>query len=263
MRHRRRVVLVGAVVAAGLLATACGAGATPSPGDELAAAFVDILGDPALHASVVQQATSTAQSGTDVLDVRTTMSGDLALPDARLEVVVETEGQATRVGVIVAGGRTYVDLGEGWSKSPPGSTAGSEIATAFVVVSDPHDLELAGQVVEGGATLYHFVATRPLPYSPAGFESAGASTGTIDDLDAYVEADGTPVRIEFSFSAQGEANGATTTVHGTTEIRFSDVGGDQVVVAPALAPSPAPAPASAVPTAGASAAPSPGAHTAP
>jgi hypothetical protein len=246
MRRRRRGTVLGAALAAGLLAVglivaACGAGATPSPGDQLAAAFVDILSDPTLHASVVQQATSSAESGTDVLDVRTTMSGDLALPDARLEVVVETEGQATRVGVIVAGGRTYVDLGEGWTESPPGSTAGSEIATAFVVVSDPHDLELAGQVVEGGATLYHLVATRPLPYSPSGFEAAGASSGTIDDLDAYVEADGTPVRISFSFTAEQPADsGSTSTTLGTSEILFSNVGGDQVIVPPSPAPSLAP-----------------------
>ncbi len=229
-------------LAAGLVVAACGGGATASPGDDVAAAFVDILTDPELHASVVQQATSTADIGGDVLDSRTTMTGDLALPDARLQVVIEAEGVATRLGVIVVGDRTFVDLGEGWLESPPGSVDGAELGTAFAVVSDPNDLALAGQVVENGETLYHLVATRALPYTPAGFGAAGAGTGTIDDLDAYVLADGTPVRIEFSFTARGDAGGATTTVLGTTEIRFTDVGGEQVVVAPSLAPSPVASP---------------------
>jgi hypothetical protein len=116
----------------------------------------------------------------------------------------------------------------------------SELAQAFVVVSDPGDLEYVGAQQVDGRTLYHLVATRPLPYSPAGFEGTGTGTGTIDDLDAYVELDGTPVRIELSFTASGTTSAGATTVNGTTEIRFADVGGDQVVVAPTLSPSQAP-----------------------
>ena len=263
----RVAVAVGLVLAAAVAAAlaACGEGsgatgsgepgATPTPaasvdGAAIAAAFVEILGDPTLHADVVQQATATAEQGGDPLDIRVTMSGVLALPDVDLELAIEAEGQATRLGLVVAGDRTYVDLGEGWLEAPPGTVDTSGLTGALVVVSDPDDLQFVGTQQVDGRTLYHLVTTRPLPYSPAGFEETG--TGTLDDLDAYVEADGTPVRIQLSFSSSGTTDAGAMTVNGTTEIRFADVGGSQVVEAPSLAPFPSPSPA---PSPGTSAAP--------
>ncbi len=246
-------IAIGLVLAAAVAAAlaACGdgpgatgsgeAGATPTPaasvdGAAIAAAFVEILGDPALHADVVQQATATADQAGDPLDLRVTMSGVLALPDVDLELAIEAEGQATRLGLVVAGDRTYVDLGEGWMEAPPGTVDTSGLTGALVVVSDPDDLEYVGAQQVDGRTLYHLVTTRPLPYSPAGFEETGTGTGTLDDLDAYVEVDGTPVRIQLSFSSSGTTDAGAMTVNGTTEIRFADVGGSQVVEAPSLAP---------------------------
>ena len=233
--------------------------ATPAPsidGSALAASFVEILGDPELHADVIQQATSTADQAGEPLDFRVTMSGVLALPDVDLEVVIEAESQSTRFRLVVTGDRSFVDLGDGWAEAPPGSVDTSELTRAFVVVSDPGDLAYVGAQQVDGRTLYHLTATQPLPYTPAGFEGTGAGTGdgtgTIDDLDAYVEADGTPVRIQLSFTASGTTSAGATTVRGTTEIRFADVGGDQVVAAPSIGP-----------TAGPSISPSPGLSPAP
>lgn len=262
----RRAPAAGAAVLAILLATAvaaCGGGsggssgasgspgtsgssgtsATPAAsvdGDELARSFVAILSDPALHASVVQQATAVSQLGDESLDLRVTMAGDLALPDLDLALVVETEGQSTRVRVLVAGDRSFVDLGEGWVEAPPGTFATNEFSDALVVVDDPSALDYAGTQEIGGRTLYHLVANRALPYSAAGFGDTGEMAGTIDDLDAYVEADGTPVAIELSFTAEGTTDGTPARVLGTTSIEFDDVGGDQVIVAPSVAPSPSP-----------------------
>ena len=199
---------------------------------------------------MVQQATATADQAGDPLEFRVTMGGVLALPDVDLQLVVEAEGQSTRFGLVVAGDRSFVDLGEGWVEAPPGSVDAAELSGAFVVVSDPDDLEYVGSQQVDGRTLYHLVTTGPLPYTPAGFEGTG--TGTMDDLDAYVEADGTPVRLQLSFTASGGTGTSAMTVTGTTEIRFSNVGGDQQVVAPSLAPSHAP---TAVPSATAPVAP--------
>ena len=227
-----------------LAVAACGGAPTPSgaiDGSALAASFVRILGDPTLHASVVQQATATSDQGGEPLSFGTSMNGDLALPDVDLEVAVEAEGSATRFRVVVVGDRSFVDLGEGWVEAPPGSVDTSELTQALVVVSDPADLEYLGPVEVAGRTLQHLAAIRPLPYSPSSLEGEAAGSGTIDDLDAYVEADGTPVRISFSFTAEQQAaDGSTSTTLGTSEILFRDVGGDQVIVAPSLAPSLAP-----------------------
>jgi hypothetical protein len=262
---RAVAIVVGLVLASAVAACANGPGATgsASPGDSptpaasvdgaaLAASFVEILGDPQLHADVVQQATATADQAGDPLDFRVTMSGVLALPDVDLELAVEAEGQSTRFRIVVAGDQSFVDLGEGWVEAPPGSVDTSELTRALVVVSDPDDLEYVGAQQVDGRTLYHLVTTGPLPYTPAGFEGTGTGTGTLDDLDAYVEADGTPVRIQLSFTASGTTEAGAMTVNGTTEIRFADVGGDQVVAAPSIAPSIAP---SAVPSSQPSAAP--------
>jgi len=228
--------------AAAILVGACGDAASPSgptpdssfDTDGLAAAFVAILADPALQAGIVQQATATSESGEDVIELRVTMVGELALPDVALEIGIETEGESTRFALVVVGDRSFVDLGEGWLEAPPGSVDTTELTDALVVVDDPDDLEYAGTQVVDGRTLYHLVAVRPLPYSPGGVPGTGDEVGTIDDLDAYVEADGTPVSIELSFTAGSTA--AATTVIGTTQIRFSDVGGGQVIVPPSLAP---------------------------
>jgi hypothetical protein len=164
------------------------------------------------------------------------MSGDLALPDVDLELVVEAGGQDTRMRLVVVGDQAFVDLGEGFIAAPAGSVDTTEMATAFVVVSDPDDLDYAGPQVVDGRVLHHLVANRPLPYSPSAFEGTGAGAGTMDDLDAYVEADGTPVRISLSFTAEGTAAGVAMTMNGTTEILFSDVGGDQVIAVPSVSP---------------------------
>jgi len=236
-----RLLALGLALA--LVVARCG-GSSPSGTvdvDELATAFVRILGDPTLHASVVQQATATTDQGGEPLSFRTSLSGDLALPDVDLEVVVEAEGEATRFRVVVVGDRSFVDLGEGWAEAPPGSVDTSELTGALVVVSDPDDLEYLGPVDVDGRTLQHLAAIRPLPYAPSGFEAGASGTGTIPDLDAYVEADGTPVRISFSFTAEQLADdGSTASTLGTSEIRFSDVGGDQVIAPPSLGPTIAP-----------------------
>jgi hypothetical protein len=241
---RSRAFRPAAAIGLALVIAGCGGGPTPSgaiDGSALAASFVGILGDPTLHASVVQQATATSDQGGEPLDFRTSMSGDLALPDVDLEVAVEAEGSATRFRVIVVGDRSFVDLGEGWVEAPPGSVDTSELTQALVVVSDPADLEYLGPVEVAGRTLQHLAAIRPLPYSPSSLAGDTAGTGTIDDLDAYVEADGTPVRISFSFTAeQPTDSGSTSTTLGTSEILFSNVGGDQVIVPPSPAPSLAP-----------------------
>lgn len=235
--------------AAAILVGACGdgasqSGATPAPSvdtDALAAAFVTILTDPALQADIAQQATATSETGGDVIELRVTMVGELALPDVALRVGIETEGESTGFALVVVGDRSFVDLGEGWLEAPPGSVDTTELTDALVVVSDPDDLEYAGTQVVDGQTLHHLVAVRPLPYSPGGVPGTGDEVGTIDDLDAYVEDDGTPVSIELSFTAGSTA--AATTVIGTTQIQFSDVGGGQVIVPPSLAPVATPTPA--------------------
>jgi hypothetical protein len=248
----RRLLVLAA--AGAILVGACGGGASPSGSpsgspsapsadpDALAEAFVAILTDPELEATIVQQATAASETGDDVLELRVTMVGELALPDVALEVAIEAEGESTRFALVVVGERSFVDLGEGWLEAPAGSVDTTELTDALVVVDDPDDLAFAGTQVVDGETLYHLVAVRPLPYSPGGVPGTGDETGTIDDLDAYVEADGTPVRIELSFTAGGGAGAEATTVRGTTQIRFSDVGGGQVIVAPSLAPTPTPAP---------------------
>ncbi len=255
MNGRTRAVVLAALLAVAPAVAGCGGSpGTPAPsgssgtpaaaasvdGSALAASFVKVLSDPALHANVVQQATATADQGGEPLDFRVTMRAVLALPDVDMELVIEAGGQSTRFRVVAVGDRTFADLGEGWVAAPPGSVDTTELTKAVVVVTDPSDLQFVGSEQVGGRTLYHLVTTRPLPYTPAGFAGSGTGTGTMNDLDAYVEADGTPVRIELSFTATGTSGAGSTTVNGTTDLLFSDVGGSQVVVAPTLAPSPAP-----------------------
>jgi hypothetical protein len=242
MTRRVRAPLPVLALATLLALGACGGSSSPGAvdGDELAADFVAILTDPALEASIIQQATAVATGSDEPLELRVTMGGEIALPDVALRMAIETEGQTTGFALVVVGDRSFVDLGEGWIEAPPGSVDTGELTDALVVVDDPADLEYAGTQEVDGETLYHLVAVRPLPYSPGGIPGTGDAEGTIDDLDAYVLADGTPVRIQLSFTAAGSDDAGTTTVTGTTEIRFADVGGGQVIEAPSIAPSPGP-----------------------
>lgn len=227
----------------GLVAACGGPTGTPSasPGDPvdgaaIARTFVATLTDPALSASVVQQTTAAAASGIEALELRTTIGGDLALPDLDLEVVIESAGEVTGFGIVVVGGRTYANLGEGWVEAPAGSVETDDLVNALVVVTDPADLAYAGTETVDGVTLHHLVAVGPLPYVPGGLTSSDGATGTIEGLDAYATADGTPVSMSFAFTTTATDDAGTTTVRGTTETRFTDVGGDRTIAPPSLAP---------------------------
>jgi hypothetical protein len=243
---RARVARVRAVAlaAAVLLLAAC-RGGTPSPStapsvdpDAIADAFVATLTDPSLRATVVQQTTASASGGGDSIELRTTIGGELALPDVAVRVAIETEGELTQFAVVIAGDRSFVDLGEGWVEAPAGSVSTSELTNALLVVDDPADLAYEGTQEVDGVVLHHLAAVRPLPYA------TGGATGTIEGLDAYVEADGTPVQMTFAFTTSAtDGAGTTTVVNGTTETRFADVGGDQAIAPPSLVPEASPSPA--------------------
>lgn len=232
--------LARAVAVATLLAGCGGAASTASPAVDdaaLRAKFVAILNDPRLHAAVTQDVTAQGTVGARSATVHATATIVLALPDSSWELVTQGSGTTSKMSLIVHGSDVFVRVDPGtWMAAPKGSIDASTLTAALAVVTDPADLAYAGLEVVDGRTLSHLVATRRLPYTPAGFARSGGGTGTLDDFNAYVETDGTPVRIDVSFSASGMTGSGQMTMAGTTRIAFRDVGGDQVIVAPSLGP---------------------------
>jgi hypothetical protein len=211
------------------------AAASATAGGPLAAAVVaKLAADPLiLHLEQVATAKTTVNQTEVSADV--TLSGDLDGADMALTIKGTSGGQALDQEIVVVGDKAYVRQSGGpWSSAPRSVVASTltNLVTSIRLVSDPADLREVGVETIEGRSLHHLTASRTIPYAPA-----AGGTGQYDVFDIWVQDDGTPVIAKTAFSAT--ATGGTK-ASGTTDFRFTNVGGPIDIVAPSVAPSAAP-----------------------
>jgi hypothetical protein len=234
------VRLGGILLASSLVIAGCGgtapASGVPSPaaaeptngpaesidtaaGIKIANATVAALNTKNVVVHIEEIATGTAGSGGQAVKVVVTSSADLAGKDMAFDISAKAAGTSIDQRIRVVGKYVYVYQSGLWSKVKRSKLKKelAELGGLIRFITDPHDLRYLGEERVGKQDLHHFRANRHLPYdSGAGFK------GNYDTFDIWVLKDGTPVRIEATFTASSPTIG---TVTGTSSIDFTKFGG--------------------------------------
>jgi hypothetical protein len=187
-------------------------------GIRYAGAFVAALNKDPFVAHIEQVSTGTSGTGAEAFQVVATMSADFDGADIAFVLDATAVGTKIDVRVRAVGKNVYVYKSGTWVKVKR-SKFKKELADTIEAVrfiKDPHDLQYLGQERVGKKDLQHFRANRDMPYdSGAGFK------GNYDTLDIWVMKDGTPVRVEATFTASSKAG----TIKGQAVMDFTKFGG--------------------------------------
>lgn len=176
---------------------------------------------------IAQEATAIATVNGQEVEILASISADLAGDDVAFVLTVVGAGQDAETEVVVVDDVAYVrEAGGEWQTAPGSVVAGAMdgLYDNLGAVGDADELGYVGKEIHDGRPLNHLVGVGLIPYSPA-----NGGTGQYDTFHLWVLDDGTPVRIEATFSAT--ANG--TTAAGSYTMTFADIGGTIEIEAPA------------------------------
>ena len=197
-------------------------------GIKIANAAVAALNKDKVVVHVEEVATGTGESGGQKVQVVTTTSADFAGDDIAFELTATAIGVNVDLRLRAVGKYVYVYQSGFWSKMKRSKFKKelAEMAHVIRFITDPHDLRYLGEERVGKKDLHHFRANRDLPYdSGAGFK------GHYDTFDLWVLKDGTPVRIEATFTASSSKVG---TIKGSSVTDFTKFGGTIKIKAPKI-----------------------------
>jgi hypothetical protein len=182
------------------------------------------------HVDQVQTA-STVIAGKD-FEIVATMSLDVSGPDLSAHLESGTEKVKVDSDIVIVGRSAYTrSKGGRWTTVPRAAVAGSltSLVAALTIVSTPAQLRDVGLETIDGRSVHHLAAASKIPYS-----TSSGTTGRYDTFDLFVADDGTPVLFKSEFT--GEQGG--TPITGTTEVRYSKIGGPISISAPKDGPTP-------------------------
>jgi hypothetical protein len=180
---------------------------------------------------VDQVATGTSVAGSKSVHVNVTLSLDVNGADLSAHLSGTSADQTIDSDIVIVGTTAYVrSKGGEWQTAPRAAVASSvtSLITALTLVTSASQLKDLGVESVDGRSLHHLTAASTIPYT-----TSSGTVGRYDTFEFYVEDDGTPVLFKSSFT--GTQGG--TTISGTTELRYSRIGGPITIVPPAVAPS--------------------------
>jgi hypothetical protein len=206
---------------------------SPTPSIDTAAgiryaeAFVAALNKDPLITHIEQTSTGTGESGGQTYQVLATLSADFDGPDLAFELDAATVGTKIDVRVRAIGKYVYVYQSGLWAKVKRSKFKKElvDAVEAVRVITDSHDLRYYGEERVGKVDLQHFKVNRELPYdSGTGFK------GHYDTFDIWVTKDGTPVRVEATFTAESKIG----TIKGKSVMDFTKFGGPIKIKVPKI-----------------------------
>lgn len=180
---------------------------------------------------VDQVTTGTTVAGSKSNEVKVTLTLDVDGADLSAHLGGTSAGQTIDTDIVIVGRTGYVrSNGGAWKTAPRAAVAGSvaSLITALTLVTSAAQLKDLGVETVDGRSLHHLTAASTIPYT-----TSSGTVGQYDTFEFYVEEDGTPVLFKSSFT--GTQRGVT--ISGTTELRYSKIGGPITIVPPADAPS--------------------------
>lgn len=215
--------------------------ASPSlvPGGKLAEAVFAALHANPFMAHVEESILASTITGGRRLTVTAKAVGDVSGPDAAVHTTGTGNGPATDEEIVAIGDSAWIKPKPTavWEVHPRSLVAPSldGLLAAIKPIDDP--LELADVGIEDidGVSLHHLTAV-----GAVGYQALNGVDGDYNSFDIWTTDSGSPVLVKATFS---EFQGVDQ-ITGSTEIRYSKVGGPITITppsgAPTLAPSSAP-----------------------
>jgi hypothetical protein len=217
------------------VASSAAAASTSPGGGKLAEALVATLQADPFVAHVEESILASSTTGATRITLTAKAVGDISGADMALHTSGTGGGPATDQEIVSVGDAAWVRAkgAPTWDVHPR-----TDVATALDgllhtvrLLDDPTQLVDSGVETLDGKSVHHLTAPGFVKYqSPSGLD------GSYDTFDIWATDNGIPVLVKASFSAAEGINSIT----GSTEIRYSKVGGPITITPPAGAPTLAP-----------------------
>ncbi len=220
---------------AGPAASFAPAASTAPGGGKLAEALVATLHADPFMAHIDESILASSLTGATRITLTAKAVGDISGRDMAIHSSGTGGGPPTDQEVVSVGDVAWVRAkgAPTWDVHPRSDVASSLDGLLHTVrlLDDPTQLVDAGVETVDGVALHHLTAPGFLAYqSPSGLD------GTYDSFDIWTTDAGIPVLVKARFSAAEGVN----SIGGSTEIRYSKVGGPITITPPAGAPTLAP-----------------------
>ena len=220
---------------AGSVASAAAAASTTPGGGKLADALVKALQADPLVTHVEESIIASSTTGATRITLTANAVGDISGQDMALHTSGTGGGPPTDQEIVSVGDTAWVRAkgAPKWDVHPRTDVAAvlDGLLHTVRLLDDPSQLVDTGIETLDGTSAHHLTAPGFVPYtSPSGL------AGNYDSLDIWTTDAGIPLLVKARFSAVEGINSIT----GSTEIRYSKVGGPITITPPAGAPTLAP-----------------------
>ena len=214
-----------------------GASSGPSiaPGGKVAEALVAALHVDPFVAHVEEAILASTITNGRRLTITANAVGDVSGPDVAIRTTGTGNGPATDEQIVTIGDVAWIrpTKATAWEVHPRSLVAPSleGLLSTIQPLDDPQVLVDMGVEDLDGVKVHHLTAVGAVAY-----HSLNGIDGLYDTFDIWATDTGIPVLMKATFSEVQDVNSIT----GSTEIRYSKVGGPITITAPAGAPSLAP-----------------------
>jgi hypothetical protein len=216
-------------------ASSASSGPSIAPGGKVAEALVAALHVDPFVAHVDEAILASTITNGRRLTITANAVGDVSGPDVAIRTTGTGNGPATDEQIVTIGDVAWIrpTKATAWEVHPRSLVAPSleGLLSTIQPLDDPQVLVDMGIEDLDGVKVHHLTAVGAVAY-----HSLNGIDGLYDTFDIWATDTGIPVLMKATFSEVQDVNSIT----GSTEIRYSKVGGPITITAPAGAPSLAP-----------------------
>jgi hypothetical protein len=210
------------------------ASAAPATSGVVDALVTALHADP-FKAHIDESIVASSLTGATKVQVTANALGDISGRDVSIHITGTGSGPPADQEIVSVGEDAWIRAkgAPTWDLRPRTDVAPSldGLLQTIRLIKDPAQLVDTGIETLDGTALHHLIAPMAVAY-----ESANGIHGTYDSFDIWTTDTGVPVVVKATFSAAQD----TSSITGSTEIHYSQVGGPITIRPPAGAPTLAP-----------------------
>jgi hypothetical protein len=224
-----------AASAASAAASAAPVASTSPATSGVADALVAALHADPFKAHIDESIVASSLTGATKVSVTAKAVGDISGRDVSVHITGTGSGPPADQEIVTVGEDAWIRAkgASTWDLHPRTDVAPSldGLLQTIRLIKDPAQLVDTGVETLDGTPLHHLIAPMAVAY-----RSANGIHGTYDSFDIWTTDAGIPVVVKATFSAAQD----TSSITGSTEIHYSQVGGPITIAPPAGAPTPVP-----------------------